>query len=113
MYLQRLRYGSSAITHFDAYRWATQGSARVLGRSDVGEIAVGKQADLAMFKLDEMRFSGSHDPLAALLLCGAHQADRVMIAGQWTVIDGAIPGLDIRQLIAQHTSAAKRLASKL
>ena len=48
MYLQRLRYGSSAITHSDALRWATQGSARVLGREDIGVLAVGKQADIAL-----------------------------------------------------------------
>jgi len=113
LYLQRLRYGSAGVTHFDAYRWATQGSARVLGRSDVGELAVGKQADLAMFKLDELRFSGSHDPLAALLLCGAHKADRVMIAGKWTVKEGAIVGLDPDELIAEHTRLAKTLARKL
>ena len=56
MLLQRLRYGSSGVTHFDALRWATEGSARCLGRDDIGEIAVGKQADLALFKLDEIRF---------------------------------------------------------
>lgn len=53
----------------------------VQGRDDIGEIAVGKQADFALFKLDEIRFSGAGDPLAALLLCGAHKADRVMVAG--------------------------------
>jgi 8-oxoguanine deaminase len=46
---------------------------------DIGEIAVGALADLALFKLDELRFSGSGDPLAALVLCGAHRADRVMV----------------------------------
>ena len=61
----------------------------------------------------EMRFSGSHDPLAALLLCGAHKADRVMVAGQWTVVNGEIPGLDTQQLIADHSQMAKRLAEKL
>ena len=29
MYLQRLHYGAEAITHFDAFRWATEGSARM------------------------------------------------------------------------------------
>src|SRR6202041_2780145 len=82
----RLRYGASAVTHYDVLRWATEGSARCLGRSDIGRIAVGLEADLALFTLDEPRFSGAHDPLAALVLCGAHRADRVMIAGQWRVI---------------------------
>ena len=109
MYLQRLRYGASKITHQKAYNWATKGSAKLLGRSDIGEIAVGKQADLALFKLDEMRFSGSHDSLAALLLCGAQKADRVMIAGNWKVVDGRIVGQDASELTSRHSNAAKLL----
>lgn len=109
MMLQRLRYGASRVTHLDAWRWATKGGARVLGRTDVGSIAAGQQADLALFKLDELRFSGSHEPLAALLLCGAQRADRVMVDGQWTVQDGVIPGLDVEQLMANHSRLARQL----
>jgi len=112
MYLQRLKYGSSKITHQKAYEWATKGSAKVLRREDIGEIALGKEADIAMFKLDELRFSGSHDPLAALLLCGAQKAHRVMIAGKWKVIDGEILNLDIKQLQFEHTNQAKNLYKK-
>jgi 8-oxoguanine deaminase len=109
LYLQRLRYGAAAITPELVLGWATRGSAQLLGRTDIGELAVGKQADLALFKLDELRFSGSHDPLSALLLCGADRADRVMIGGEWRVIDGQVPGLDMARLIAQHREAAKEL----
>ncbi|PNH79440.1 8-oxoguanine deaminase [Vibrio diazotrophicus] len=110
MYLQRLQYGSAKVTHFDALRWATRGSAAAMGRSDIGELEVGLEADIAMFKLDDIRFSGSHDPLAALLLCGAQQADKVMVAGQWRVLDGEVVGVDMAQLIERHSEAAKRLA---
>jgi len=110
MLLQRLRYGSAGVTHFDAYRWVTKGSARCLGRDDIGEIAVGKQADLALFKLDEIRFSGAGDPLAALLLCGAHKADRVMVAGEWKVKDGEAIDIDLAKLIAEHGKATMTLA---
>jgi len=109
MYLQRLRYGSSKVTHQRAYNWATQGSAKLLGRDDIGEIAVDKQADLALFKLDEMRFSGHHDPLAALLLCGAQKADRVMVAGEWKVTAGEVIGLDEKDLIQRHRASAVEL----
>lgn len=109
LYIQRLRYGAEAITPQRVLGWATRGSARLLGRSDIGELAVGKQADLALFKLDELRFSGSHDPIAALLLCGADRADRMMIGGIWRVIDGQIEGLDVAQLIADHRQAAREL----
>jgi 8-oxoguanine deaminase len=106
--LSRLSYGAAAVTHLDALRWATEGSARCLGRSDIGAIAVGKQADLALFTLDELRFSGAGDPIAALVLCGAHQADRVMIGGQWRVVDGAPVGVDVARLRREHGEAAKR-----
>ena len=109
LYLQRLRYGAEKITPELVLGWATRGSASLLGRTDIGELAVGKQADLALFKLDELRFSGSHDPVAALLLCGADRADRVMIGGQWRVIDGQVEGLDVLGLIADHRQAAHTL----
>ncbi|VXC80215.1 putative hydroxydechloroatrazine ethylaminohydrolase (AtzB) (Hydroxyatrazine hydrolase) [Pseudomonas sp. 8Z] len=109
LYIQRLRYGAEAITPQRVLGWATRGSAKLLGRRDIGELAVGKQADLALFKLDELRFSGSHDPIAALLLCAADRADRMMIGGTWRVIDGQIEGLDVAKLIADHRQAAREL----
>ena len=107
--LQRARYGVGKVSHRDALRWATKGSAACVGRPELGEIAVGKAADLALFKLDELRFSGHGDPVAALVLCGAHRADRVMVSGKWAVIDGAIPGLDVGDLIRRHSAAARAM----
>jgi len=107
--IQRARYGVTRVSHKDALRWATEGSAACVGRPELGRIAVGKRADLALFKLDELRFSGHGDPLAALVLCGAYRADRVMIDGRWTVEDGAIPGLDLAELIRRHQVAARTL----
>lgn len=109
LYLQRLRYGAERITPRKVLEWATAGSAKLLGRGDLGELLPGKQADLALFKLDDLRFSGSHDPIAALILCGAERADRVMVGGKWRVVDGVIEGLDIEQLIARHKVAAAAL----
>ena len=103
--LNRLKYGAT-LNHFDVLRWATEGSAACLGRSDIGQIAIGKQADLAMFKLDELRFSGAGDPLAALVLCGAHKADRVMIGGVWRVVEGMPVGIDLTKLRTSHRMAA-------
>ncbi len=107
--LQRNRYGVKKVSHKDALRWATKGSAACVGRTDIGEIAVGKMADFALFKLDELRFSGSGDPLAALVLCGAHRADRVMVGGRWIVENGQLPGLDLADLIRRHSAAARKL----
>ncbi len=105
--LNRLTYGQR-VTHFDVLRWATEGSARCLGRSDIGILEVGKQADLALFRLDELRFSGAGDPLAALVLCGATNADRVMVAGYWRLLDGEPIEIDIQELRSEHQKAAAR-----
>ena len=107
----RLNYRSAtAITARDTIELATVGSAACLGRTDIGRIAVGLQADLALFTLDELRFSGAHDPIAALVLCGATRADRVMVKGDWRVVDGLPVGLDIARLRAEHGAAALRFA---
>ena len=106
--LQRLHYGSQ-VTHLTALRWATEGGANVLRRPEIGRIKSGMQSDLALFKLDELRFSGYGDPLAALVICGADRADRLMVAGKWLVIDGQIPGLNLPELKIQHHKAARHL----
>ncbi|SEA15125.1 8-oxoguanine deaminase [Rubrimonas cliftonensis] len=90
----------------DVLAWATEGSASCLGRADIGRIAPGLQADLALFRLDELRFSGAHDPLSALLLCGAHRADRAMVAGRWVLEHGAPVGVDVARLRAEHGAMA-------
>ena len=71
--LQRGRYGVERVSHRDALRWATTGSAACIGRPELGVIEVGAPADLALFRLDALRFSGAGDPLAALVpvMCGA------------------------------------------
>lgn len=111
--LGRLRYSPSEVTHQAVIRWATQGSARCLGRTDIGGLEPGQEADLALFKLDELRFSGAENPLAALLLCGAHRADRVMVAGRWRVTDGQPCEIDLEALMARHDQAARRLRQAL
>ncbi|PXX96661.1 8-oxoguanine deaminase [Halomonas sp. LBP4] len=109
----RLRYSPSRVRHQDVIRWATEGSAGCLGRRDIGGLKPRQQADLALFKLDEPRFSGAENPLAALLLCGAHRADRVMVAGQWRVAGGRPLDVDLEALLARHDAAARALRQAL
>jgi len=111
--INRLTYSAADITHFDAFRWATEGSAACLGRSDIGEISVGKQADLSFYSLEDLRFSGAGDPLAALVLCGAYEADRVMIAGEWKIVDCMPVHMDIARLRADHGAAARAFLDAL
>ena len=111
--IQRLKYGSSAVSWQDALRWGTAGSADLLGRSRLGRIAEGMAADLALFRLDEPRFSGAGDPLAALVVCGAHRAEAVMVAGRWRVRDAALVDQDIHSIMQRHQAAARLLQADL
>ncbi|GGB61788.1 8-oxoguanine deaminase [Roseibium aquae] len=111
--INRLTYDAASVSHLDALRWATKGSARCLGREDIGEITPGKMADLAFYKLDELRFSGAGDPIAAIVLCGAHRADRVMVGGEWLVEDGQPARLDAHRLRREHSAAALDFVRRL
>src|SRR5699024_4151355 len=110
-YVRRLRYGAETGTTRRALDWATSGSAAAPGRTDIGTLRVGGQADLALFRPEGLAFSGSHHPLTALLLCGAERADRVMVAGDWRVIDSRVVGLDTEALVARHSEVAHRLVA--
>lgn len=106
--INRLSHGAEAVSWRDCLRWASEGSARCLGRDDIGAVRAGLEADLALYTLDELRFSGAHHPIAALVHCGAHRADRVMVAGQWRVEDGLPVGVDLGALRQAHGKVAAK-----
>ncbi len=66
-----------------------------------------------MYTLDELRFSGAGDPLAAIVLCGAYAADRVMLKGRWKVVDRNPVGIDVAKLRAEHGAAARAFVEAL
>lgn len=49
--------------------------------------------------------------MAALVLCGAHRADYMMVSGEWRVEKVIVPGLDIEALMYRHQLAAQQLIS--
>jgi cytosine/adenosine deaminase-related metal-dependent hydrolase len=102
--------GAAAATVEDVVRWATVNGARVLGFPDIGVLAPGKLADLAIFDLASPRYFGLHDPLIGPV-AGAGTADlkMLMVGGRIVVEDGAIPGFDLEQLRRDAARVVKRL----
>ena len=107
----RLRYGAGPVTHQSVLRLATRGSADLLGRPELGELRPGAAADIALFGLDELRFSGHGDPLAALVLCGASRVSDLMIAGVWRVRRGELLDVDLDALVLAHRRIAEALVA--
>lgn len=113
MLLQKLARGSAAVTAQDALRWATAGGADVLAWPGIGRLEIGARADLALFDLEALRFSGVGDPLSGLLYSGATQVDALMVDGEWRVRDGALVDFDLDALRARHGASARRLQARL
>jgi 8-oxoguanine deaminase len=91
---------------------ATRGGARVLGRDDIGHLAPGMAADLALFDLRTLGFAGGavHDPVAALLLCAPAQAAFTIVNGRVVVRQGQLATVDLGPLLERHNRLARQLA---
>lgn len=97
------------LTARSVLRVATRGGAQVLGRTDIGSLEVGKAADVACFRTDGMAMAGAHDPVAALVLTGPHQVDRLMVGGRSVVVEGQLTGLELAPHLQHHRQMAKQL----
>jgi cytosine/adenosine deaminase-related metal-dependent hydrolase len=105
--------GPAEMTARDALQMATRGGAQVLGRTDIGHLAVGMCADLALFDLGTLGFAGGavHDPVGALLLCASPQANYTVVNGRVVVRQGQLATLDLAPLIKLHNRLAMQLAN--
>jgi len=82
-----------------------------VGRPELGEIATGKAGrSFALFKLDELRFSGHGDPIAALVLCG-RASRRPCHGGQDNGPSSTAPfqAWTFADLIRRHSAAARQM----
>jgi cytosine/adenosine deaminase-related metal-dependent hydrolase len=104
--------GADAVTAEDVVHWATAGGARVLGLPNIGTLAPGQQADIAIFDLNEPRHFGMHDPMIAPVTCaGSAHLRYLLVGGRIVVENGAIPGLDISKLRSDAARVVTRLAA--
>jgi len=102
------------MTARQALEIATRGSASVLGRPDLGSLAVGKCADFFALRLDHYEYAGAlHDPVAAVVFCSPVRADYTVIGGKTVVKEGSLVTLDLPRLVEKHNFAARRLLSDL
>jgi cytosine/adenosine deaminase-related metal-dependent hydrolase len=102
----RLRGGPLALGVREALRLATIGGARCLGRdADIGSVEVGKLADLALWRVDELGGAGIADPVATLAF-GAPVLERSWVGGRPVVEAGHLVGADEAALAAAAAAAS-------
>lgn len=111
--IHRAVHGPEATKLEQVLDWGSRNGAELLGLHDVGELAVGKAADLVLYDIHQPRFAGVHTPLLAPLMCGEPVTVKYsFVQGRAVVKDGQIPGLDENELTARvQESVAQLLAS--
>jgi cytosine/adenosine deaminase-related metal-dependent hydrolase len=104
-------HGPADMTARDALRVATRGGAKVLGRDDIGQIAPGMAADLAIYDLRTLPMAGGavHDPVASLLLTQPAQTAWTLVHGHVVADHGQITTVDLPRLIEAHNRMAAHL----
>jgi len=110
MLLQRVSQGADAMSAREALEIATRGGAEVLGRSDCGQIAPGKRADIAIWDARGIESAGSWDP-AALVLAGPTRVRDLFVEGRQVVRDGHLTSIDLPRVIEQQNRLARALTT--
>jgi cytosine/adenosine deaminase-related metal-dependent hydrolase len=100
------------LTTRQALEIATIGGAAVLGRDDIGSLQAGKAADFFAIDLNQIGYSGSWDPVAAVVLSHPATVAHTYVGGRPVVSDGQLVGVDERTVIEAHRAATDRLMAE-
>ena len=104
LYTARIRESrADALMPADVVEIATRGGADCLGMADVGSLAVGMRADLAVWPGDDL--GDVADVLAGLVLGPDRRVRHLYVDGRPVVADGHLLGVDLR---AAHRTLAER-----
>lgn len=113
--VHRLKWGNRAPSGYDLLKIATAGSAKVLGRDDLGSIEIGKAADVFAIRRDSSDLlCAIDDPKNLFGNVGYHKpCDLVFVNGELTVQDGRLTLLDEHALVMLSERELKRFLSEL
>lgn len=113
--LHRHTYGAKAPSGYDLLKLATRGSARVLGRTDIGQLKVGMAADLFAVKEQRLELAGAAFDVSSMLATVGLGApvDYTIINGKIVVAQGRLQGLDEEKLCAQIDQEARRMMAQV
>ena len=100
-----------SMTAAQALELATIGGARALGMdASIGSLAPGKQADIAVVRLNSLASTPAHDPVSALVYSGsARDVEMTMIGGETVYERGRLTKADLQPHRARVLNAAARL----
>lgn len=87
---------SDAAFSAEFFEAATLGGARALCRNDLGRLAPGCLADIAVFRLDDPHMTPTVDPVTTLVLGGSGKVtEAVFVDGRLSMWRGQVAGFDV------------------
>ena len=105
--------GPTAMTVRDALELVTIGGARVLGWDDrIGSLEPGKQADIAVWRLDTLPHAGIADPVAALVLGAAPPLELLLVQGSAVVRRDELVRVDEDEIAREVRAAGSALLAR-
>jgi cytosine/adenosine deaminase-related metal-dependent hydrolase len=111
--MARATGGPQALAVRDALEMGTRGGAAVLGRlDDIGSLEVGKQADVALWRLGGPGHAGIEDPVAALVLGSAPPVELLTVQGRVVVQGARVATVDAEQVTAAGVRATHTLLQR-
>ena len=97
----------------DFWEAATLGGARALGRDDLGRLAPGAAADIAVFRLDDAVMTPAIDPITTLVTGGSGKVTQAtFVAGRLSMCEGRVAGIDMDAAQARAQAQFDRLVAK-
>jgi cytosine/adenosine deaminase-related metal-dependent hydrolase len=111
MLLQRVANGADAMSAREALEIATRGGARVLGRDDIGVLAPGYRADIAVWDVSGIESAGAWDPVAALVLAGPMRVRDLFVEGRPVVQERRVVTADMSRALADQARLLRGLMS--
>ncbi len=110
----RFREGPGGMTVRQALAHGTIHGARCLGReADLGSLEVGKLADIALWKVDDLGGAGIIDPVAALVLGPPRGAEHVLVGGRLIVEGGELRTTDLATVTSELVRVSARQAAAM
>jgi len=107
--LHRLTSSERAPSGYDWLKIATRGSARVLGRSDIGCLEPGRAGDLFLIRRDRLELVGADLDVRSMLgTVGFKGAvDCTVVNGRVVVRDGRLTGIDEEAAVRRARAGVK------
>ena len=112
--LHRLHASKAAPSGYDVLRMATRGSARLLGRDDIGQLAAGKCCDLFLVDARRVELTGAlYDPKSVLATVGLRGAvDATVVNGRVIVEHGHLVTADEERLSREANAVCRRYLNR-